>query len=336
MGPTNIALVKLFEADQQLRQAQERLESATRNVRLQERRLNDLNERLKLGQSKVKEQQARAGALELELKTRDARIERLRTQQQTAKNNKEYQTFLVEINTEKVDRSKVEDELLKVMEALDAEQKQAKDLSALAEAEQQKLATMQGEIGGRVQQLQAEVEAIRPKRQAAAEAVSPQALQAFERLASRFEGEALASIGKPYPKREEYICNACNMSLVVDVYNRLHTRDEVVFCPSCRRMLFIPADLPVDEAVQKPKERKERKGRGAGKGRIGDLAASVNRQTSAADVLRSMQPEEESPEQEPSLGQEASPGQEAAPEQPALQSQQESQPQESAGQPRQS
>jgi hypothetical protein len=43
------------------------------------------------------------------------------------------------------------------------------------------------------------------------------------------------------------------MDLVTDVYNRLHTRDEMVFCPSCRRILYIPDELPPDLAVNKRK-----------------------------------------------------------------------------------
>ena len=42
MGPTNIALVKLYEADLALREAQTRLDAATKNVRLQERRASDV------------------------------------------------------------------------------------------------------------------------------------------------------------------------------------------------------------------------------------------------------------------------------------------------------
>lgn len=42
MGPTNVALVKLFRADQVLREAQSRLDVAMKNVRLQERKVNDL------------------------------------------------------------------------------------------------------------------------------------------------------------------------------------------------------------------------------------------------------------------------------------------------------
>ena len=48
------------------------------------------------------------------------------------------------------------------------------------------------------------------------------------------------------------------MDLVRDVYNKLHTRDDLVFCPSCRRILYIPDDLPPELAIKsrpKPKEK---------------------------------------------------------------------------------
>src|SRR5688500_6031178 len=108
MGPTNVALMKLYEADKQLRDAQARLDAAARNVRIQERRVADITEKLRLAQSGLREQQARAAQCDLDLRSRDAHIEKLRAQQQTARNNKEYQTFLIEINTGKVDRAKVE------------------------------------------------------------------------------------------------------------------------------------------------------------------------------------------------------------------------------------
>ena len=75
MGPTNVALVKLFEADQNLRAAQERLDAASKGVRIQERRTNDLAERMKLAHTQLKEQQALGGSHELDIKSRDAHIE---------------------------------------------------------------------------------------------------------------------------------------------------------------------------------------------------------------------------------------------------------------------
>lgn len=249
MGPTNVALVKLFRAEQALREAQGRLDSASKNVRVQERKVNDLVERVKVAHAKLREFQAKGGEFELDVKTREARIEKLRTQQQTANNNKEYQAFLVEISTEKVDRGKAEDELLKVMEQIEKGQAEVKDLTSQLEAEQQKHATLKAQIGDTVARLSAEVEALRPARAAAAESVPPRHLHTFERLADRFDGEALSALAKPDRRREEYLCEACHMDLVADVYNRLHSRDDLIVCTSCGRMLYIPEDLPPEVAI---------------------------------------------------------------------------------------
>ena len=304
MGPTNVALVNLFRADQQLREAQARLDSASRSVRMQERRINEITEKLKLAQTQLREQQARSTPLALEIKTRDERIEKLRNQQQNAKNHKEYQAFLTEINTEKLDKGKFEDQLLKLMEEVEKTQGTVKDLAASLEAEQKRHAETQSQLGAKLAELQADVDQLKPARDDAARALPPKAVDAFDRLAERFEGEAMGAIGKPDRRREEYICDACNMSLVADIYNRLHSRDEMVFCPNCRRLLFIPDELPPELAINKPKERKEPR-------REKGVPASVGRQTSAIDVARSINQErqesESAPEAEPEPESESEP-----------------------------
>ena len=164
MGPTNIALVQLFRADQALREAQERLDAASKNVRVQERRVNDLVEKHKAAQQALRAQQSKAGQLDLDLKSRDAHIEKLRRQQQTAKNNKEYQAFLIEINTGKVDRGKIEEEAIKVMESVEKAQAEVAALAAAAEVERGKLQTLKEQSGENVARLTAEVEEVRPAR----------------------------------------------------------------------------------------------------------------------------------------------------------------------------
>jgi predicted nucleic acid-binding Zn-ribbon protein len=290
MGPTNIALVNLYQADQKLREAQGRLDAVSKNVRIQERKVADLSERLRLSQANLKEQQTQAAQFDLDLKTREAKIDRLRTQQQNAKNNREYQTFLMEINTEKVDKGKTEEQLLKVMEQVEKLQGETKELATSVESETTKMEAMRAEIGGRVKELQAEIDSLQPARDSAAAAVPPAARQAFERLAERFEGEAMSAVSKPDRRREEYVCSSCNMDLVTDVYNKLHGRDDLIFCPSCKRILYIPDDLPIGVAVHKVKEKKEPRVK------TSNLKAAIGRQTAAEDVMKSITVEEDEPE----------------------------------------
>jgi hypothetical protein len=118
--------------------------------------------------------------------------------------------------------------------------------------------------------------------------VPPKARELFERLAEHHDGEALSAITKPDRRREEYMCGACNMELVVDVYNKLHSRDEMFFCPSCRRILYIPEDLPPETAVHKKKPTKPKKAPAVG--------AAPRRGEAAVDVMNSVTGEEESAE----------------------------------------
>lgn len=282
MGPTNQALVKLFEADRKYRTAQSRYDAVSRDVRIQDRRHTELISRETTTSRQLKELQAKAANAELDIKTRDSRIERLREQQQTAKNNKEYQAFLVEINTEKVDKAKVEDDLLKMMEQIEKLQAEVTQLQAQAVVEKQKLDTMQQEITGRLQTIQSEIEQLKPDRDAARAAVPGKVVELFDRLAERFEGEALAPIEKPDRRVEEYICGACNMWMSADIYNRLHSRDEPVFCPSCRRFLYIPEDLPPEAAINQKKKGGKKSGNGNGEEKADSESSPETADTPAA------------------------------------------------------
>ena len=310
MGPTNIALVKLFQADQQLRSAQERYDTAARNVRLLERRVNDLTAKLTALQHTLKEQQSKAANIDLDLQSREAHIEKLRAQQAQAKTHKEYQAFLTEINTEKVDRNKIEEAAIESLEAVERTQGEVKTLAGQLDEEKKKLAEVKSQIGGRLAELQGEIDKLKPAREAALQAVPLKARGPFERLAERHEGEAMSPLEKPDRRNEEYICGACQMSLVVDVYNRLHSRDEMIICSSCGRMLYIPEDLPPEVAVHKAKEVKEPRAKKEKPYKGGPaVGAAINRQSSAEDVVNSVTMEEDPPAAEATPeGENPSPG----------------------------
>jgi predicted nucleic acid-binding Zn-ribbon protein len=287
MGPTNIALVKLFKADTRLREAQRRLNAVTRNVRLQQEKASDLAARRDATHAELNRAKAKSAELDLEIKSRDEKIESMRTQQSAAQTNREYQAFLVQINTHKVDRGKIEDDMLKLIDQAEKMQGDLAVLTTQAETEAAKLQQMHGDIDARVKMLSDEVAAAQPERDEAAAGISARARELFDKLADKFDGEAMAPIEKPHPKREEYICSVCNLDLTLDVYNRLHTRDEPVMCPSGNHLLYIPDDLPPEKAVHKPKEKK------APRPKKKDLGAPVARQTLASSVVSSVDTEED-------------------------------------------
>mgnify|MGYP000047134216 CR=1 FL=1 len=287
MGPTNNALVRLFHADQQLAAAEERLRTESSSLRQHERRIADLEERQRLVHAKLMEQQSRDKQLELEIRAREEKIARFRTQQQEARTHKEYQAFVAEINAEKAQKAKLEDEKLEAMEQIEKIQAENESLLKQMAAEREKHAQLSERMSSRLAELQAEIDRLRPVSREARAGVPAKALEVYDRVSERYDGEAMSRIVKPNPRYEQYACGACNMSLVPDVYNKLHSRDEIIVCPSCRRLLYIPDDLPPEAAIRKVKERKAPRKKAP--------PAAVNRQTSAVDVLRSMTPEEAEP-----------------------------------------
>lgn len=255
MGPTTQALLSLFQADTELRAAKERLDAATRGIRVQRRRVAGLKEQLDAARDAQKHARANADRLNLDVETRSAHIEHLREQQQSAEDNKQYQALLIDINTHKADREKVETEALAAMEVAETKHAEVEAAEAALASETQKLEDLEQSNDETVKRLTAEVEALVPARDEAAAGVKPANLQLFDKLSERYDGESLAPIEMPDARRMEYFCGACNSEMPVDVYNRVHSRDEVTVCPMCSRVLFIPVNLTPDQAVPKKAKR---------------------------------------------------------------------------------
>ncbi|MEM7809817.1 MAG: C4-type zinc ribbon domain-containing protein, partial [Planctomycetota bacterium] len=169
---------------------------------------------------------------------------------------RQYQALLQQLNTQKSERERVEEEGLSQTSQIDALKAQEVEQQEAAKVEAEKATQLEAEIEGRTAELQAVIDELRPKRDAAAAEVPPDVLATYERLAENYDGEALAPIGHIDGKEERYYCTACNMELVVDVYNRLKLRDEIITCPGCGRILYIPEDLTPEMAVRQKKTAK--------------------------------------------------------------------------------
>ncbi len=299
MGPTNEALLRLFHADGELRLAKDELDRATRGVRVQKKRADLALQSLSDTHDKLQHLKAKGMELEGDLKYRDEGIEHLRLQQQEAKNHRQYQALLQQLNTQKAERERIEEEGVAQATEIENLQKLEIEQREQAKVEAEKAKAAEAEIGDRTAELQANIDELQPKRDEAASQLPGELAGSYDRLADNYEGEALAPIGHIDGKEERYYCTACNMELVVDVYNRLKTRDDIVTCPGCGRMLYIPQDLTPEMAVRQKKKtakratrKKTTKKAPARKDRKG-VPADVKRvlTTAAAESMRAAQVE---------------------------------------------
>jgi uncharacterized protein len=282
LGPTNQGLLKYFKADQAAREVRGRLDAVTRNARLVRTRVDQLTVELTAAKQKLTEVEAKAKELELEVKSLEQRIELLRERQNNATAQREYQALIVEINTHKVDKGKLEDEALKAIDAGAAQRKVVDDLSARLSAETEKLKTAEGQIDTQVKTLEAELAQHDAPLAEAASAVEPRLLSLYQRAAEKYDGEGMAAIDRPSPRDEEFLCTGCHTYLITDIYNRLRSKDEAVVCSFCGRLLFIPEELTPDKAIKQKKPEKADKPAGEKKPRAKKAKAAAAAETSDA------------------------------------------------------
>lgn len=237
-------LHELFLLDAQVRGLQSRLDAAQRRQNAQQTKLDRLNQQKSELQSQLKQTQAHAATLESESQGIEEKVNKLREQMNTAKTNKEYSAFLVEVNTFKDSKGKIEEDALKHLEEVDRLAAEIKEIEDKA-ADQQKLvdhATSEvkecrSEVGARLDQLTIE-------RDEAGSALPQPIMQQFMKIAEDHEGESMSQIIEESRRHKEYTCGGCFVMVPIERVSMLMSRpDEVVCCPSCGRILYIEAEL---------------------------------------------------------------------------------------------
>ncbi len=239
MGQTLEALLGLQSIERDLAQVRGRLRARKNAVAVQQRRIDQLRGNYGAQEDKLMARKKEADQLELELKTKDAEIAKLRAALNTAKTNKEYAAILTQINTDKADNARDEESELKLLQDIDTAKAEMEKTCGEIEAEESRLQEIQKTSSEEIRRLDGMMADLAAKRAEAVKDVPAPALVVFERLAERYDGEAMAFIGVDGKKPPyEYHCGGCFMSLSAENANILRVRDEVITCPNCGRILY--------------------------------------------------------------------------------------------------
>lgn len=239
MGSTLEALYRLQDVELKLAELRRKREAKTRRVAVHSRQVKKAEERAQQYQLSIRERQRRLDALQLQVAAREESINKYRQALNQAKTNKEYAAILTAMNTEKADNSKLETEILQLMEAV----QNLKGQATTIEAEKAKLLHDAARANEVLRIFDAECKPERDHleadRERCAEGVPPTTLATFNRVAEHHDGEAMAPVMKIHPKRDEYVCSGCNMNIALEVVNSLKMRDDLQVCKVCGRILCL-------------------------------------------------------------------------------------------------
>lgn len=250
--PLQDQLYSYFELDQRVRAMRSRLDAATRRKNAQQRKLDQLKQAASELDEQLKTAKAHAGTLESEAEAIESRIVAQRDKMNNVTSNKEYSALLVEVNTLKADKSKIDDAQLDAMgkaEALEAESQglgeKVEAQTKLVEGATKDVTEAEQEVGGQLDELE-------KQRDEAGEPLSDNIRKSFDRLSHTYDGEAMAEISEQDRRRMEYTCGGCYTLLPVESVNALITKpDQLTTCGTCNRILYVASELRESLAASK-------------------------------------------------------------------------------------
>lgn len=245
MGQMLDGLLKLQSIERDLSQVRRRLKSRQSAVDLQQRRIDQHQQQWDALHEKANSRRRDADRHELDLRQSEDHVAKLRSALNTAKTNKEYAAILTQINTLKADNAKLEESTLKIIQDVDAVRVEADKVKQQIEAEKKRLEEIMQTNSAEIEKLNGMLAELNARRDQAAQGLATDNLAVFQRVADRYDGEAMAPIqveGKKPPY--DYICGGCFMSLSAEHANALRVRDEIRACNNCGRILYMEPNQP--------------------------------------------------------------------------------------------
>ena len=179
---------------------------------------------------------------EIELKESEAKIARLDVQLNTVKTNKEYTAIQHEIAGLKADGSRIEDEILKMLEQVEADEAEVKNLADRAVKMTKAAQERRLVIDTALNDANAGIDRINTERKELAVKIPAKFLMPYERFRAKSDGKAMAAC-------RGFVCDACRMALTANTVNRLMAGTELVYCHSCGRILYIADDEDIHGGI---------------------------------------------------------------------------------------
>ncbi len=242
MGPVLSGLTRLQSVENRLRIVKNKLARCRRNVIIQENLVRTLSSSYEAKKEEIQLTRVQSDRMELELKARDETISRLRASLNTAKTNKEYAAVLTQLNTTKADNSKIETQVLDLMKDIEADEAECKQIEEQIEGQKKILEQKRTEAEQLSVKYEAEIDQIQSEWDEAAKRVPADALGIFKRVAETYDGEALAKVEEQEARSATYSCGGCFMSITPETVNLLMTKDDIIRCPNCTRILVLGSE----------------------------------------------------------------------------------------------
>ena len=201
-------------------------------------RMNGREEEFKACCAAVEKEKEKLEALRKNRREKDAHLQkgqeslkRSRERLFEVKTNKEYQSILKEIETFEEKNSRMEDEIISLLDELDqleaSGKKKEEELDSHRLRYEGEKKQMTEELGA----LAGELESCLSKSADLKKAIPADILRKYEQIKNSGRGVAVVSVWKE-------VCYGCHMSIPPQLYNQLQKSQTLITCPNCSRIIY--------------------------------------------------------------------------------------------------
>ena len=233
-------LLKLQDADKEIRRLQDEIAEFPKRVAAIEQKLAGTKTQLEKAQAAVKADDASRRRYETNINDLRGKISKYRDQSLDVKTNEQYKALLHEIQFAEKDISANEDKILELMVNADARDKEVKAAQEELKAETAEIEKEKEEARQRTAEDEKQLTEWRDKRDQLRSGVREDLLRHYERV-SKFRGSGISEV-------RDHKCMACQVILRPQTYNELRSGKETIVCDSCQRILYFN---PKEELLEK-------------------------------------------------------------------------------------
>ena len=157
----------------------------------------------------------------------------------SADTEEEYAAVLTQLNTTRADNTKIENQILDLMKAVETDEAECESIRQQIEEHKQQLELTRKTSEAAAVDQEAEIRKIQAEWNDAAKTIPAEPLKVFKRVAETYDGEAVAQVDLQEGKHGTYSCGGCFMGITAESVNLLMTRDEIIRCANCTRILVL-------------------------------------------------------------------------------------------------
>jgi uncharacterized protein len=225
-------LVRLQDAEIEIHRVEQALAVAPKRFDDLTVERQNLSEAVQSAEARLAELNKRYREMEREARQQQERSAKRSDRLNEVKTNKEYQATLKEIDDIKAIVSGIEDEMLSLLDAIEAAKADLEESRQDFADRSQALTDEAAAVEQTMTEDRSRLEALRQEREEIAGQVDPRLMPIYlkARIQQR-DRRAVAGVING-------VCQGCHMNIPPQLYNELQRQDDLKICPLCQRIIY--------------------------------------------------------------------------------------------------